>query len=131
MVLRQAFDVVPQRVKPSSRDYSSLTQPSSKAFAPEARTFDEGARGADQAPHGRAQSLGEADLDAVDIAHQIGGLHPQRHRRVEEAGPIDMDIEPTGVGPRRALGYLLRCRGVPSPPVVGTQIGRASCRERV
>ena len=66
-----------------------------------------------------SQPLGETDLNAVGIAHQVGGLHPQRYRRVEEAGSVDMDVEPPVMGPRRALGDLPGRRGVPSPPVVG------------
>ena len=67
----------------------------------------------------KLEPLGETDLNAVGIAYQVGGLHPQRYRRVEEAGSVDMDVEPPVVGPCRALGDLPRRRGVPSPPVVG------------
>jgi FHS family L-fucose permease-like MFS transporter len=60
--------------------------------------LDQLTAGAQHGTHGRAQALAETDVDGVDPPGQLGQGRAQGGRGMPEPGPVQMHLQPLGLG---------------------------------
>jgi hypothetical protein len=82
VVVGEPVDVVVEGMQPSGREDPDLTHPAAVALAPDPGLGDRVGRADEHRPDGRAQPLGQAHRDGVELTrHTPRGRHPRRRGR--------------------------------------------------
>ena len=98
VVVGQALDVVVERVESGSGEDACLPHAAAEHLAPAVGFIDRRSVRNQQGSNGCAQSFGEADCDAVEIADHPGRLGTGGHNGVEDASSIEVSAAIVGVG---------------------------------
>ena len=88
VVVGQPFDHRLQRDDAGGGDDARLAHPTTETRPIGPRLVDEIARPAEQRTHGRAQPLRQAEHRGVGARGQLARRHPERDRRVPDAGTV-------------------------------------------
>ena len=127
MILRHPGRVVFDRGQAGRGKDSDLAQPAADLLPPVAGAVDELPGRTDDAPHGRAESLGETDLNRVDLFRERFEGDIPCSGGVEDPRPVHVDREALPSGDADQAGEFLRGRRVSSAPVMGVFHAEQPC----
>ncbi len=97
VVVGEPLDVVLERVQTGGREDADLAHPGAVALAPDARLGHRVGGADEHRPDRRAQALGQADADGVELAAVVGQRHPGGHVRVPEPGAVEVHGDADGL----------------------------------
>ena len=124
MVVGEPLDVMAQGVQSARGDDARLAHAAAEELAVSAHLLDHVGVAGHRRADGRAEALREAHRDGVDVGDEGRRRHAQRHRRVPEAGAVQVHAHAVPRARSR------RCRGMRSAREHERRPPRRSCSRR-
>jgi hypothetical protein len=94
VVVREATDVVLERVHARGGDDAGLAHGAAEDVLLAPGAFDQRARPGEEGAERAPEPLRQAERDSVETRGDLGGIHVERHGRVQEPRPVEVHRDP-------------------------------------